>query len=110
LWEKGAKQREGIFQNWSGRKEKESMQAVDEVVILLSQALFFLFGWFFFRRKLFKDYEVKNIVVQVLFASIFTLSCTMFELIIFEIVNFLDKRLGWVVYRSDRSVFCLLIQ
>lgn len=83
------------------------MQVVDEVVILLSQALFFSFGWFFFRRKLFKDYEVKNMVVQILFASIFTLSCTMFELIIFEIVNFLDKSLR--AFNFKMNLYAMLL-
>ncbi len=32
----------------------------DEVVFILTQALFFAFGLYFFRRWLFKDYEVKR--------------------------------------------------
>ena len=67
-------------------------------------------------RKLFKNFEVSrlvavdkvrwqsllqihNMVVQILFSVTFALSCTMFELIIFEIVGFLDTR-----YRGGRSV------
>lgn len=41
-------------------------------------------------KKLFKDYEVHHLSVQLLFSITFSLSCTMFELIIFEILGFLD--------------------
>jgi hypothetical protein len=41
-------------------------------------------------RKLFKDYEVHQVVVQLAFSVTFAMSCTMFELIIFEIVGLLD--------------------
>ncbi len=61
-------------------------------------------------RKLFKNFEViieilftpiahksfyvqiHNMVVQILFSVTFALSCTMFELIIFEIAGLLDSR------------------
>uniref|UniRef100_A0A8K9URR2 Golgi pH regulator n=1 Tax=Oncorhynchus mykiss TaxID=8022 RepID=A0A8K9URR2_ONCMY len=38
-------------------------------------------------RQLFKDYEVRQYVVQVVFSITFAFSCTMFELIIFEILG-----------------------
>ena len=62
----------------------------DSSVVFVSQFLFFGFGWLFFMRKLFKDYEVHQVVVQLAFSVTFALSCTMFELIIFEIVGVLD--------------------
>ncbi|KAF3813319.1 hypothetical protein GH733_018470 [Mirounga leonina] len=54
--------------------------------------LFFGFGWLFFMRQLFKDYEVRQYVVQVIFSVTFAFSCTMFELIIFEILKVLNSR------------------
>ena len=62
----------------------------DFSIVLISQGFFFGFGWLFFMRWLFKDYEVRNLVVQFVFAITFSLSCTMFELIIFEILGILD--------------------
>ena len=41
-------------------------------------------------KKLFKDYEVHRKIILIGFSSTFALSCTMFELIIFEILGFLD--------------------
>lgn len=58
----------------------------------LFQVIFFLFGWFFFMKQLFRDYEVHRRLVQILFSITFALSCTMFELIIFEIIGFLEPR------------------
>ena len=63
---------------------------IDTLFVVVSQLVFFGFGWLFFRRKLFKDYEVQQVVVQLAFSFTFCLSCTMFELIIFEIVGILD--------------------
>eukprot|EP01104_Vermistella_antarctica_P006053 TRINITY_DN1678_c0_g1_i1.p1 TRINITY_DN1678_c0_g1~~TRINITY_DN1678_c0_g1_i1.p1 ORF type:complete len:466 (+),score=118.22 TRINITY_DN1678_c0_g1_i1:433-1830(+) len=76
------------------------MFLVDEVVFFSTQALFFAIGYLFFRRKLFKDYEVKRNEVQLLFSGVFTLSCSMFELIIFEILDVLDRdsrRFNWKI-------------
>jgi len=64
---------------------------VDCIIMFGTQSLFFGFGWLFFMRKLFKNYEIHNMFVQLLFSVTFALSCTMFELIIFEIVGILDS-------------------
>ena len=60
-------------------------------VVLGSQALFFGLGWLFFMKQLFKDYEIRQRVVQIIFSVTFALSCTMFELIIFEILDILNS-------------------
>jgi hypothetical protein len=41
-------------------------------------------------KILFKDYEVHHKIILFGFSLIIALSCTMFELIIFEILGFLD--------------------
>ncbi|GAB1287891.1 Golgi pH regulator [Apodemus speciosus] len=65
---------------------------IDSSIMITSQILFFGFGWLFFMRQLFKDYEVRQYVVQVIFSVTFAFSCTMFELIIFEILGVLNSR------------------
>jgi len=62
----------------------------DTITVLSSQVIFFLVGWIFFVKMLFKDYELHHMLVQLIFCVNFTLSCTMFELIIFEIAGILD--------------------
>lgn len=72
----------------------------DTVIVVISQCLFLLAGWMFFVKQLFRDYEVQHSVVQLLFSLTFSLSCTMFELIIFEIVGILDpasRKLTWMI-------------
>lgn len=64
----------------------------DAFVVLLSQIAFFSLGWIFFMKRLFKDYEVHQRTVQMIFSVTFALSCTMFELIIFEILDILSAK------------------
>uniref|UniRef100_A0A1B6KGU9 Abscisic acid G-protein coupled receptor-like domain-containing protein n=1 Tax=Graphocephala atropunctata TaxID=36148 RepID=A0A1B6KGU9_9HEMI len=63
----------------------------DTLIIIISQVFFFLGGWVFFVQKLFRDYEVHHRLVQLIFSVTLSLSCTLFELIIFEIVGYLDS-------------------
>lgn len=64
---------------------------LQESVIFTTQCGFFLFAWLFFRAKLFKDYEVKHIWVQILFSLTFTLSCSMLELVICGILDVFSR-------------------
>uniref|UniRef100_A0A2K6QEF2 Abscisic acid G-protein coupled receptor-like domain-containing protein n=1 Tax=Rhinopithecus roxellana TaxID=61622 RepID=A0A2K6QEF2_RHIRO len=43
-------------------------------------------------RQLFKNYEVRQYVARVTFSVLFAFSCTMFELIMFEILGVLNSR------------------
>ncbi|CAK1549232.1 unnamed protein product [Leptosia nina] len=63
----------------------------DSLIVFISQAIFFIGGWIFFVKQLFRDYEVHHSLVQLIFSVTFALSCTMFELIIFEIIGYLDS-------------------
>lgn len=63
----------------------------DSCIVLATQSVFFLIGWIFFVKMLFKDYELRHYMVQLIFCINFTLSCTMFELIIFEISDTLER-------------------
>lgn len=72
----------------------------DVLVILLSQIIFFVGAWLFFMRKLFYDYEVKHKKVQLVFSVTLTLSCALYELIIFEMVDWLNSNsryLFWAI-------------
>ncbi|XP_017370686.1 Golgi pH regulator isoform X7 [Cebus imitator] len=83
---------------------------IDSSIMITSQILFFGFGWLFFMRQLFKDYEVRQYVVQVIFSVTFAFSCTMFELIIFEILGVLNSSfVSSVSVHKQRLLFsCLL--
>uniref|UniRef100_A0A4W4DSN5 G protein-coupled receptor 89B n=1 Tax=Electrophorus electricus TaxID=8005 RepID=A0A4W4DSN5_ELEEL len=73
------------------------------------QVLFFGFGWLFFMRQLFKDYEVRQYVVQVVFSITFAFSCTMFELIIFEILGTLSTASRYFHWKLNLYVILLVL-
>uniref|UniRef100_A0A5K3EMY3 Golgi pH regulator n=1 Tax=Mesocestoides corti TaxID=53468 RepID=A0A5K3EMY3_MESCO len=72
----------------------------DTFIIIFSQLFFFLGGWVFFLRRLFKDYEVQHMTIVVFFSFTFSLSCLMFELVTFEILDILEsssRRIHWQI-------------
>ncbi|XP_061264734.1 Golgi pH regulator A isoform X2 [Bos javanicus] len=73
------------------------------------EILFFGFGWLFFMRQLFKDYEVRQYVVQVIFSVTFAFSCTMFELIIFEILGVLNSSSRYFHWKMNLCVILLIL-
>lgn len=79
----------------------------DSIVIFGSELLFFCFGWVFFMRKLFKNYEVRHMVVQLVFAVTFSLSCMMFELVIFEILGYLQPSSR--LFHWKLLIYCMLL-
>ena len=79
----------------------------DSFVVFGSELLFFAFGWIFFMRQLFKNYEIRHGVVQVVFASTFSLSCMMFELVIFEILGYMDPTSR--LFHWKLLIYCMLL-
>lgn len=74
--------------------------------------IFFIGGLIFFVKQLFKNYEVKNITVQLIFSITFALSLTLFELIIFEIVGILkpsSRFFHWRVSLIAILVMCVAV-
>jgi len=77
----------------------------DAVVIALSMLVFFAGAVVFFNYWLYSDWEVKYGLVQFLFCSTFTLSCSMFKLIIFEIADVLQRDSRWFNWKFD--IYCM---
>jgi len=84
---------------------------VDFIIVSCSQVLFFTGGWLFFVKKILSDeYRVKSRTVLTLFAATFSLSCTLFELIIFEILDILERRVRRALWKlSIVGMLSLLI-
>uniref|UniRef100_A0A8R1I5S6 Golgi pH regulator n=1 Tax=Caenorhabditis japonica TaxID=281687 RepID=A0A8R1I5S6_CAEJA len=74
----------------------------DANVMLGSLIIFFATGWLFYTKQLFKNYEVHNRTVQFIFSLTFAFSCSLFELIIFEIADVMAP-----LSRSRCWTFCL---
>ena len=63
----------------------------DFALIVPTQIVFFIGAQVFFSVKLFRDYEIKVAWIQALFSLTFMLSSTLFELIVFEVMDVFDR-------------------
>lgn len=76
---------------------------------MYSQIFFFVGGWIFFVKQLFRNYEVRHISVQLIFSITFTLSLTMFELIIFEIIGLLESSSRYFHWRLELTLLLFMV-
>uniref|UniRef100_A0A182N342 Homeobox domain-containing protein n=1 Tax=Anopheles dirus TaxID=7168 RepID=A0A182N342_9DIPT len=81
----------------------------DTLIVLVSQLIFFIGGWVFFVKQLFRNYEIRHVFVQLIFSLTLALSLTMFELIIFEIIGFLDSSSRYFHWRLGLTLLLIMV-
>ncbi|KAI9230365.1 MAG: Abscisic acid G-protein coupled receptor-domain-containing protein [Piptocephalis tieghemiana] len=88
----------------------------DVAVVLASLAMFFAIGQVFVAKKLLQNYSLTNLdartaarVVELTFSLVFSLSCGLFELIILEIADALDRDLRWYCWKGFIGLMILLV-
>ena len=62
----------------------------DTLVLAFTFAIFYKGGSIFFQTQLAKTFNARNRIVQTIFAITFGLSCSLFELVIFEILDIMN--------------------
>jgi len=74
---------------------------VEATFLVASHAASFVFAQWFFDRLLYRDYEVKQRHIQLLFSATFAASSSMFELLLATLAGALEPRLCFVAWKVD---------
>ncbi|GLE10497.1 hypothetical protein PINS_up022642 [Pythium insidiosum] len=81
----------------------------EALIVLLSHAACFVFARVFFTWWLFRDYELKAWSTQWLFAVSFTFSFSLFEMVLFEVMEILSVSTRQYVWRLDLLAMTYLL-
>ena len=89
--------------------EQRKLSLFTHSISIHLQICFFAGGWIYFVKHLFANYEVRHILVQLIFSTTFALSLTMFELIIFEIVGLLESSSRYFHWRLELTLLLFMV-
>eukprot|EP00820_Chromera_velia_P015470 Cvel_25352.t2-p1 / transcript=Cvel_25352.t2 / gene=Cvel_25352 / organism=Chromera_velia_CCMP2878 / gene_product=Golgi pH regulator, putative / transcript_product=Golgi pH regulator, putative / location=Cvel_scaffold2860:4709-5871(+) / protein_length=387 / sequence_SO=supercontig / SO=protein_coding / is_pseudo=false len=82
---------------------------LQSLFLLASHASLFKAAHWFFGKHLYKDYEVKNHGVQYLFSFTFTVSVSMLQMLLFELMDVLDVGIRRFLWRVDLFAITALV-
>lgn len=70
------------------------MGFVDILILVLSLVALFAAGLKFLQRSMYRDFQNRNPAAKILFALMFALSASMLELLVFEVIGFMNSGYG----------------
>ncbi|KAH7624070.1 putative GPCR-type G protein 1 [Nannochloris sp. 'desiccata'] len=86
------------------------MGAIDLLVAVVSFAVFFIAGMKFLDYSVYRDFENRSPAAQILFAVVFALSAFMLELLVFEILGYMNASSRQSLWRVDMIILiCMLL-
>ncbi|CAE7018140.1 GTG2 [Symbiodinium sp. KB8] len=81
--------------------QRDSWWRSEACFLVASHVLLFASANWFFAKLLYRDYEVKQRYIQLLFAATFAASSSMFELMLATVAGFLDPDVRAVAWKVD---------
>ncbi|CAK9004730.1 3-glucosyltransferase (Dolichyl-P-Glc:Man9GlcNAc2-PP-dolichyl glucosyltransferase) (Asparagine-linked glycosylation protein 6 homolog) (Dol-P-Glc:Man(9)GlcNAc(2)-PP-Dol alpha-1 [Durusdinium trenchii] len=81
---------------------------LEALVLIASHVSLFASGFWFFAKLLYRDYEVKQRYIQVLFATTFAASCSMFQLMLCTMAGLFDAQLRLTAWKVDHWTLIFL--
>jgi hypothetical protein len=78
-------------------------------IVVATSCLYFAFAWLFFAARLFKNYDIQSKWPMIFFSTTFTISCSMFQLIIFEILDVLDVTFRYYHWKIDLALMLVIL-
>ncbi|CEL97848.1 unnamed protein product [Vitrella brassicaformis CCMP3155] len=79
------------------------------VLLVFSHTFLFVCAYWFFEKHLYRDYEVKSLHIQYIFSVTFTVSMSMLQLLMCELLDFITVGLRRWVWMLDLMLILTLI-
>eukprot|EP01084_Bolivina_argentea_P170833 295997_1 len=89
--------------------DNKSDSISDWVVFSITFSSFFISAWIFFYSFLFRNYEVHYKTIQFLFTLILSISCSMYQIIIFEILNIFSAHTRYLIMSCSLYILIILL-